>query len=125
SATAPMPRGRLPGDSASGKQSALRAVEEVDMRVKDLMTTDVLTVRSSTPLKDAAAVLAEHRISGLPVVDGQGRVFGVLSEGDILYKESGTQEHASFLDRWLSVPAIGADLKLAARTVGEAMTAPA
>ena len=64
------------------------------MRVKESMTTDVLTVRSTTPLKEAAALLAEHRISGLPVVDAEGHVVGVLSEGDILFKESGAQRQA-------------------------------
>jgi CBS domain-containing protein len=95
------------------------------MRVKDLMTTKVLTVRSSTQLKDAAALLTKHRISGLPVVDGEGRVLGVLSEGDILYKETGATDKPGFFDRLLAVPPIGLDLKLAARTVGEAMSAPA
>ena len=46
------------------------------MRVKDLMTTDVLTVRPSTPLKDAAVLLAERRISGLPVVDDENGWLG-------------------------------------------------
>jgi CBS domain-containing protein len=95
------------------------------MKVKDLMTTDVLTVRPSTQLKEAAALLAEHRISGLPVVDDQGRVLGVLSEGDILYKETGAKDKPGLIDRLLSVPPIGLDLKLAAKTVGEAMSAPA
>jgi CBS domain-containing protein len=95
------------------------------MRVKDLMTTKVLTVRSSTQLKDAAALLTKHGISGLPVVDGEGRVLGVLSEGDILYKETGAKDKPGFFDRLLAVPPIGLDLKLAARTVGEAMSAPA
>jgi CBS domain-containing protein len=95
------------------------------MRVRDLMTTNVLTVRSSTQLKDAAALLAEHRISGLPVVDDEGHVLGVLSEGDILYKETGTKDKPGFFDRLLSVPPTGLDLKLAARTVGEAMSVPA
>jgi CBS domain-containing protein len=95
------------------------------MRVKDLMTTNVLAVRSSTQLKDAAALLTEHRISGLPVVDGEGRVLGVLSEGDILYKETGAKDKPGFFDRLLAVPPIGLDFKLAARTVGEAMSAPA
>jgi CBS domain-containing protein len=95
------------------------------MRVKDLMTTDVLTVRPSTLLKDAAALLAERRISGLPVVDDEGRVLGVLSEGDILYKETGAKDKPGLIDRLLSVPPVGVDLKLAAKTVGEAMTTPA
>jgi CBS domain-containing protein len=95
------------------------------MRVKDLMTTKVLTVRSSIQLKDAAVLLTKHRISGLPVVDGEGRVLGVLSEGDILYKETGAKDKPGFFDRLLAVPPVGLDLKLAARTVGEAMSAPA
>ena len=95
------------------------------MRIKDLMTTDVLTVRVTTQLKDAARLLAEHRISGLPVVDDDGRVLGVLSEGDILYKETGMKDRPGFFERLLSGPATGFELKLAARTVGEAMSAPA
>jgi CBS domain-containing protein len=95
------------------------------VKVQDLMTRNVLTVRSSTPLKDAAALLAEHRISGLPVVDGERRVLGVLSEGDILFKESGAAEKQSFFDRMLAVPPTGLELKLAAKTAGDAMSAPA
>jgi CBS domain-containing protein len=95
------------------------------MRVKDLMTTDVLTVQTSTLLKDAAALLAQHRISGIPVVDDERHVLGVLSEGDILYKESDTSGRPSLLERLLA-PGTGAiELKLAARTVGQAMSAPA
>jgi CBS domain-containing protein len=96
------------------------------MKVQDLMTRSVLTVRPDTPLKDAAALLSEHRISGLPVVDRERRVLGVLSEGDILFKESGGPEgKRGFLDRLLAVPPAGLELKIAARTAGEAMSAPA
>ena len=96
------------------------------MKVQDLMTSNVLTVRPDTPLKDAAALLAEHRISGLPVVDGERRVLGVLSEGDILFKEGGGRESKrGFLERMLAVPPNGLELKIAARTTGEAMSAPA
>jgi CBS domain-containing protein len=96
------------------------------MKVQDLMTRSVLTVRPDTPLKDAAALLSEHRISGLPVVDGERRVLGVLSEGDILFKESnGRESKQGFLERLLAVPQPGLELKIAARTTGEAMSAPA
>jgi CBS domain-containing protein len=43
------------------------------MNVKDVMTSDVVTVRPETPLKDVAAILTERRISGVPVVDETGR----------------------------------------------------
>lgn len=95
------------------------------MRVQDLMTANPLTVRTTATLKDAAALLVEHRISGLPVVDDEGRALGVLSEGDILFKESEAPERRSVFSRMLAAHPNGADLKLSARTVGEAMTAPA
>lgn len=95
------------------------------MRVEDAMTTEVLTVQPDTPLKEAAEILTQRRISGLPVLDPQHRVVGVLSEGDILFKEAGGNERKGFLERLLTASAPELDLKLAARTVGEAMSAPA
>jgi CBS domain-containing protein len=94
------------------------------MRVKEVMTTAVLTVRPDTTLKEAAALMAEHGISGLPVVD-LGRVVGVLSEGDILFKEMGPAARRPFVDRLLSLPPSEGEAKFSAATVGEAMTAPA
>jgi CBS domain-containing protein len=55
--------------------------------VKDLMTTQVVTVGPATPFKDIVARLAEHRVSAMPVVDDAGRVLGVVSEADLLLKE--------------------------------------
>jgi CBS domain-containing protein len=94
------------------------------MRVAELMTTDVVTVTPETPLRDAAAVLAERKISGLPVVDAEGRVVGVLSEADIVAKAGGaTREHR--LLGWLLEPDLDLADKIAARTVSDAMSAPA
>jgi CBS domain-containing protein len=55
--------------------------------VKDLMTTQVVTVGPATPFKEIVARLAEHRVSAAPVVDDAGRVLGVTSEADLLLKE--------------------------------------
>ena len=55
--------------------------------VKDLMTTQVVTVGPETPFKEIVARLVEHRVSALPVVDDHGRVLGVVSEADLLLKE--------------------------------------
>lgn len=95
------------------------------MRVKDVMTTAVLTVRPDTMLKDAAALMTERGISGLPVVDLGGQVVGVLSEGDILFKEAGQKARRPFVDRLLSLPPSEVEAKFLAATVGEAMTSPA
>jgi len=92
------------------------------MKVKDVMTTDVLTVEPETSLKQVAAILAVRRISGLPVVDAAGMVVGVISEADILFKEVGEKGPQGVI-AWLLEP--GGDAKLEARTAGEAMTAPA
>jgi CBS domain-containing protein len=55
--------------------------------VKDLMTTQVVTVAPETAFKQIVACLADHRVSALPVVDDHGLVLGVVSEADLLLKE--------------------------------------
>jgi CBS domain-containing protein len=55
--------------------------------VKDLMTTQVVTVGPATPFKELVARLAEQRVSAVPVVDDAGQVLGVVSEADLLLKE--------------------------------------
>ena len=96
------------------------------MKIKDVMTRDVITVGPEMSLKEAAAILGRNGISGLVVVDGDGTVVGVLSEADILYKEGGERSAHTGLLGWLFETGGSAlEQKLAARTVGEAMTAPA
>ena len=53
------------------------------LQVKDLMTKNVLTVTPDTPLQDAASVMIEKKIGGLPVVDEEKRVIGIITETDI------------------------------------------
>src|SRR6185436_20794818 len=66
--------------------------EEAIMRVSELMTEKVLTIGPEAPIKDVAKILVANGISGLPVCDIEGRVLGVVSEGDILYKEHDPRE---------------------------------
>lgn len=54
------------------------------MQVRDVMTTGVVTVQQGTPLFKAAAVMAEHGISSLPVVDMDNRLIGIVTEADFL-----------------------------------------
>ena len=75
------------------------------MRVADLMTTCVRTVRTTTPLKQAAALMREHRVSGLPVVDGEGCVLGVVSEADVL-RMLGSDQHAFETRDAMTSPAV-------------------
>jgi CBS domain-containing protein len=57
--------------------------------VRDVMTTEVVTAEPSTPFKEIAGRLAQHRISAVPVVDADRRVLGIVTEADLLLK----QEH--------------------------------
>jgi CBS domain-containing protein len=95
------------------------------MKIKDVMTEDVLTVSTSSTLKETAQLLADLGISGMPVVDAEGTLAGVISEADILYKERGhgRRHGGSFV--WLFFPDLLDTNKLDARTAGEAMSSPA
>lgn len=53
------------------------------LKVKDIMTKDVVTVTPDTTVRDAATLLAQKGISGVPVVDG-AKLVGIFSESDIL-----------------------------------------
>lgn len=62
------------------------------MNTADVMTRRVVTVTPETLVADAARMMIEHRVSGLPVVEGDGRVVGVVTEGDLLRRvETGTE----------------------------------
>ena len=56
------------------------------MTVGDVMSREVVTVPPGASLKEAARLLVEYRISGVPVVDNQNHVVGVVSEADVLAK---------------------------------------
>ncbi|MFJ8383974.1 CBS domain-containing protein [Streptomyces sp. NPDC094438] len=57
-------------------------------KIGSVMTTEVVTVRSATPFKDVARLLGRHHISGLPVIDADDKVIGVISETDLLVREA-------------------------------------
>jgi CBS domain-containing protein len=54
------------------------------MLVREIMSTDVVSVRPDSTLKEATRLLDTHRVTALPVVDRAGRLVGVLSEADVL-----------------------------------------
>jgi CBS domain-containing protein len=53
-------------------------------RIRDVMTTEVISVPEETLIKDVARALARHRVSAVPVVGAEGEVLGVVSEADVL-----------------------------------------
>jgi CBS domain-containing protein len=103
-------------------------LEQIDerrflMKIKELMSQDVVAVTPEISLKEVARVLADRHISGVPVVSERGKVVGVVSEADILLKERGEEARHGLLE-WLLQAGIDRE-KIAARTAGEAMTSPA
>ncbi|MBC6475170.1 MAG: CBS domain-containing protein [Hormoscilla sp. GM102CHS1] len=59
--------------------------------VADVMTRDPIVVQPETSLKQAIQILADRHISGLPVVDGEGKLVGVISDSDLLWQETGVE----------------------------------
>ncbi len=58
------------------------------MKVSDVMTADVKTIGSDAPLKEAATLMVNAGISGLPVVDDVRRVIGIITEADFVTAEA-------------------------------------
>lgn len=61
-------------------------------KARDVMKTDLVTVGADAPLIQALELLIRHRISGLPVVNGEMKLLGILTEKDVLrllYEEKG------------------------------------
>jgi len=96
--------------------------------VTDVMSSDPIVVKPETPLNEAVKILAERRISGLPVVDDAGKLVGIISETDLMWQETGVTPPAyiMFLDSviYLQNPATyERDLhKALGQTVGEVMS---
>lgn len=57
------------------------------MKVSEIMTTDVLSVREDADIEEAARLLARHRISGLPVFGTDNRLSGMVTELDLISKD--------------------------------------
>ena len=97
--------------------------------VADLMTREPLTARESMSVKEAIKIIADRRISGLPVVDENNKLVGVISETDLMWQETGVTPPAyiMLLDSviYLENPSrYERDLhKALGQTVGEVMSA--
>lgn len=95
------------------------------MRTHQIMTRHVITVDAETPLIEAAKLMLQHHISGLPVVDRAGKPVGIVSEGDFIRRsEIGTQRKRGRWLKFLLGPGSSAKdfVHAHGRKVGEIMT---
>src|ERR1700741_1602103 len=95
------------------------------MKVQDVMTRNVISVKADEPVLDAARLMLQNKISGLPVSDANGSPIGMVTEGDFLRRgEIGTQRRRP---KWLEF-VIGPGrlateyVHASGRKVGEIMT---
>jgi len=58
------------------------------MKVREIMTSDVITVRRDTPVNDIAELMGERDISGVPVVDESNHVVGIITELDMIVRNT-------------------------------------
>ena len=95
------------------------------MRAIDVMARNVVTATPQTTVQDAAKLMINHRISGLPIVDGDGQLVGIVTEGDLLRRaETGTERQRSGWSEWFSPNSrLAAEyIKSHARRVAEIMS---
>lgn len=95
------------------------------MDAADVMNRKVITVTPETAVVEAASLMLQHRISGLPVVDEGGTVVGIVTEGDLLRRaETGTaRRRARWLELLIGPARLARDyVEANARKVGEIMT---
>jgi len=97
-------------------------------KVGSVMTTDVVRAEYGTPFKKVARLLADHRISGLPVVDDDEKVVGVISETDLMIRQAETPDPYETKRRFrlaeLTRGARRQAAKAKARTAGQLMSEP-
>ena len=96
------------------------------MTIEDVMTRDVITVSPEASIHMAARLMAEHEISGLPVIDGAGRLVGIVSEGDLILRQRPRTARRPWWRTFLDDPeALAREYcKATGITVGEVMTRP-
>jgi CBS domain-containing protein len=71
------------------------------MKARDIMTARVVTIHDDAPVDEAARLMLQDDISGLPVVDRAGKMVGIVTEGDLLRRvEAGTEKRRP---RWLEI----------------------
>jgi CBS domain-containing protein len=95
------------------------------VRASDVMSTSVVTTTPDMTVETVAQLMINHRISGVPVVDKNGRLAGIVTEGDLLRRaETGTERRRSHWSEWLSSgPRLAAEyIKSHARRVEDIMT---
>lgn len=96
------------------------------MTVQDVMTRDVITVKPATTIHEAARLMVDHGLSGLPVVNDEGQLVGIISDGDLILRQRRTEERPWWRRFFEDGEQLAREYQRATgTTVGEVMTRPA
>jgi CBS domain-containing protein len=96
--------GRLaPSAAAHGSHTMI----DIGVTAADIMTREIITIAPGASILEAAKLLAEKHISGVPVVEDSDRLVGMLSDGDLIAWEGDSGEREAW---WLDMLAEGAEL---------------
>jgi CBS-domain-containing membrane protein len=95
----------------------------IGRKVRNVMTREIVTVKEETPFTEMVRLMAVHKISALPVLDGDGQLVGIVSEADLLRKEEyqDEQDEPHWLERRRERVA---RTKAAGRTAAGVMSTP-
>ena len=80
------------------------------LKAKDIMTQEVISVKKTTPIYEAVELTVKHKVSGIPVVEDDMTLVGVLSEKDVLklFYDDGTAEEKT-VRHFMTQPAVHFD----------------
>ncbi|MFO7802507.1 MAG: CBS domain-containing protein [Desulfovermiculus sp.] len=98
------------------------------MKISDIMSTEIITVHPETKIAQAAGLLLEHHVNGLPVVDANNNLVGIICQSDLIVQQKKLPVPTVFtlLDGLIPLSSMShlekEVQKMAATTVQQAMT---
>lgn len=109
---------------SDGAGRHIKSAIGTELLVQDVMTKDVLSITKFEPIMKVADILAEKNISGLPVVDKENKVIGIITQADILSMIGVSREH-TFKDVLKHMLGESLPERRIGDHVGDIMTSPA
>jgi CBS domain-containing protein len=95
------------------------------MTIEQIMTRDVITVNPAASIHTAARLMVDHRVSGLPVVADDGKLVGIISEGDLILRHTRRAQRPWWRAFFENPEQVAREYqKAAGTTVAEVMTHP-
>ena len=79
------------------------------VKAKDIMKTNVLSVRRNTDIYEAIRIMVAHKVTGLPVVDEDGTLVGIVTEKDVLHVLYNVEDSPGVIEPFMTQPVVSFD----------------